>query len=180
MCWNPRKFCDQAFFPCYFSCRYFWDIICFPGHVTCSFYWIWITVWISSEAINNILAVINTYFNSHKSLQNWTFLELWYQQLFLSFFQSWFRDEFGRWQGFVRMAALPEGSSKTGGGSGGGGSDSDGGIAKFSVSAEELKDVLECPVCLKVPRQPPIYQVITDPLSSDQHFHFTSREASWS
>jgi len=55
------------------------------------------------------------------------------------------------------MAALPEGSSKTGGGSGGA-SDSDGGIAKFSVSAEELKDVLECPVCLKVPRQPPIYQ----------------------
>ena len=78
------------------------------------------------------------------------------------------------------MAALPEGSSKTGGGSGGGGGDSDGGIAKFSVSAEELKDVLECPVCLKVPRQPPIYQVKTDALSSDQHFHFTSREASWS
>ena len=76
------------------------------------------------------------------------------------------------------MVALPEGSSKTGGGSGGG-SDSDGGIAKFSVSAEELKDVLECPVCLKVPRQPPIYQVKTDALSSDPHFHFTSREASW-
>ena len=30
--------------------------------------------------------------------------------------------------------------------------------AKFTVSADELKDVLECPVCLKVPRQPPIYQ----------------------
>ena len=59
------------------------------------------------------------------------------------------------------MAALPEGGNKTGGGSGGTSGDSDSGIAKFSVSAEELKDVLECPVCLKVPRQPPIYQVKT-------------------
>ena len=73
------------------------------------------------------------------------------------------------------MAALPEGSNKTGGGSGGtssGGGDPDGGIAKFSVSAEELKDVLECPVCLKVPRQPPIYQVKTDILFSHHQYSY--------
>jgi len=45
------------------------------------------------------------------------------------------------------MAALPDGKQA-----------SSDGATKFSVSADELKDVLECPVCLKVPRQPPIYQ----------------------
>jgi len=49
------------------------------------------------------------------------------------------------------MAAMPDKGTS-------GGSSSSGGAAKFSVSADELKDVLECPVCLKVPRQPPIYQ----------------------
>jgi len=49
------------------------------------------------------------------------------------------------------MAALPEGKTPA--------SDGNGSAAgKFTVSADELKDVLECPVCLKVPRQPPIYQ----------------------
>ena len=60
------NFATRLFFASYFSCRYFWDIICFPGHVKCSSYWIWITVWISSEAINNILALIDTYLQSQK------------------------------------------------------------------------------------------------------------------
>ena len=54
------------------------------------------------------------------------------------------------------MAKSPEDTSKTGGASGASGGGSDGGIAKFS---EEERRMLECPVCLQLPRQKPIYQV---------------------
>ena len=44
------------------------------------------------------------------------------------------------------MAALPDGKQA-----------SSDGATKFSVSADELKDVLECPVCLNSFLDPPIY-----------------------
>ena len=80
------------------------------------------------------------------------------RMIFLKNSDFYFRDS-GLCQN-GQSAMSPEDTSKTGEGSGassGGGSD--GGIATFSVPGEELKTMLECPVCLQLPREKPIYQV---------------------